>query len=365
MESILKSVYRIRKPIFGIFIILVLASIIFIILLNFLIPSDSTKTGFWVTISGEVKTELDESSHYPDYVWAYYPYHNLRQLAKQGKTIDLANILWEDNKGTFSMTFWLPIEMNITLTPDATGCNHTYLHVSPIDNIKHVDLIFDNEKCYDEISIPGEKDEILEKAKGILGNAFRDSMSSNFSSDEIELINEDVNLGSAERSESNYENGYNESFIHAYNAYWLGYRAYYRIELFKLKKCLGKSLPLLEKKGSCIVFPNQEEIDLLDANNSYKGFENSWVLEEEIHDIDSIDEAKRNIISINEDRSRIDIKTRDCELAFKVIEKSYDNQRAICKIRNIAFILLKWTEALALICIGILIAHPFEKWLKK
>ncbi len=361
----MKRIHKLRGIVGYILLFLIVIIIISFVLLKLVFPYDSVKDGFLVTINGEVNAKINNTNHYPTYVYAYYPYHNLKQLAREGKTVSLANIEWQNNKGYYSMTFWLPIEMNLILTADATGCNNNSVYVSPKGNIKQVNLIFDGKKCNEEFNIPQTEEEVIERARENLDRIFTESTNPVFKPNETQSIKEDVKLGSKEIEEVNSENDENKSLTHAYNSYWLVWRAYYKMDLYKLGVCVEKALPYLNTNESCIVLPYEAKIDLLDANRSYESFKSSWILKKRAEDINSVDKAKNTILLIKNEQSRVNSIWRDCDTSLEIVEKSYKNQESTCNLRNQTLLVLKWSEALALICVGFIIFYPIRRWIIK
>ena len=352
----------------GIFKYVLLALIIVIILLlislKLLIPDDPTNKGFYVTINGEITTTESNINHYPKYVYAYYPYYNIDNFAGQGDSVDLGEIIWSGNKGQYSMTFWLPIEMNLILTADATGCFYERIYVSPNDNIKEINLQYSSERCFEEFKVPEPLETLLERSRDSLDRIFTESTNDIFSINETQSIKDDVKLGSKEIEEMNYESDENKSMIHAYNSYWIVWRAYYKMGVFKLGNCVEKALPLIEN-SSCMVLPFEAKMKVLDSNRSYESFKKSWIMDEEVHEIKSVEEAKRNIQRIYNERNRVNDILRECEQSSEIIENSHNNQKTKCDLRNQTPLLLKWSEALALVCLGFIIFYPIRRWIEK
>ena len=123
------DIQSLRKFALYVVILLLVVAVALFFLLKFLVPHDPVKEGFMVTINGKVNTNLSDVVEYQNYVYVYYPYYNIEQLAR-GEKITLASIDWNNIIGEYSATFWLPIEMKVIVTADATGCNHETIYVS-------------------------------------------------------------------------------------------------------------------------------------------------------------------------------------------------------------------------------------------
>ncbi|MBI2102777.1 hypothetical protein HYT55_02980 [Candidatus Woesearchaeota archaeon] len=360
----MKNKRPVKKIITYSLIIFLVIIILLFILLNFFIPNDSVKEGFWFTVNGKITTDVNDSSNYPEYVSAYYPYYNLRQLSR-ANTIELAKIDWENNIGSYSLTAWIPIEMNIILTVKSDGCNHETIYISKDDNLRDINLLYDEKLCHDTLNIPEKREELIDKARGLLDRTFTEISELQIPKTEAEKIRADNNRGREELEESGNVKEINQSLIHAYNAFWLGWRVDYELEIWKLQQCVEESSKLLVNNELCIILPYEAKIDLLDSARVYNGTENSWILREEVHDVNTIEEAKNNVQSIYQERSKIREEVQECNNALDIARKSSENQYGICKTRDSISSLLKWAEALALICLGILISYPIREWIEK
>lgn len=364
MKSKKEKIDSIRGIFKYVLLVLIIVIILLSISLKFLIPCDLTNKGFYVTINGEVTTTESNINHYPKYVYAYYSYHNLNNFAGQGDSAGIGDIIWSGNKGHYSMTFWLPIEMNLIMTADATGCFHERIYVSPDDNIKEINLQYSSERCFEEFKIPEPLEALLKQSRDSLDRLFTASADDIFSINETQSIKDDVKLGSKEIEEMNDESDENKSMIHAYNSYWIVWRAYYKMDIFKLGKCVEKALPLIEN-SSCVVLPFEAKMKILDSNRSYEYFKNIWIMDENVDEIKSVEEAKGNIQRIYNERHRVNDFLRECEGSLEIIENSYNNQKTKCDLRNQTILLLKWSEALALVCFGFVIFYSIRRWIEK
>lgn len=359
------GIKEIRKNVFIGLLILIGISLIFFIFLRLFMPCDCVKEGFPVTITGVVKTNLEDTSSYSNHVYAYFPYPNLRQLTK-AETIEYTEINWGGKEGKFSITFRLPIEMDVILTAKATGCNHTILHVSPEQNIQQVTLHLEEGECYDRLNLPDTKDKVKDVAIRILDTADEQHSDSSFDKTEISLIKEDIDEGRRMVTRVNDEPSENESLLTAYVAYWLGWRAHYKIKLYTLKNCVDESLSFTSKNDSCVILPYQQKIILMDANRLYKDFSRSGVLSDKmIYNAESLEDAKTYVQNIHGRLNHLSDVVEDCENALEVIKNSYENQKDICDLRKVSLFIFKFTEALTLVCIGFLLAFIVRAWYEK
>ena len=357
------KINSVRRSLFYFLLALLVVSVISFLFLKVVQPKDTTNDGFFVTLHGAVDAELDNSDHYPNYVYVYYPYYNIQQLTR-GKTIMLSFIEWEENRGSYSATFWVPIEMEVIVTADSTGCNHNKTYISKEDHIKEVNLLVDESKCYEELNIPNTKDEVTKKARGLLDRMFLNMAKADIDESQRETIRNDLELGWEEINEVDYESDENKSLLHAYNAYWLGFRADYRLQLSELKECIENALPLIHN-NSCVAIPYTTKTEIIDANRTYISYNQSWILRENVHNVNTIEASKSNIQTIYNERIRLGMKVGECKNALEITKKSYNNQENICELRKIAFTTLRWSQALALIAFGFIVYYPIRKWIEK
>lgn len=349
--------------VFHILIICVIIGTASYVLLQFLAPYDPVKDGFLVTINGQVNAKTNDTKSYPTYVTAYYPFGNLDHLASSGNSIDLANINWDGNIGNFSMTFWLPIEMNLVLTAASTGCNHERVYVSKKENVKQVELAFDERTCYKSVELANTEEQLVDVSESLLVEIFNEYKKPIYTPDESDSMREDEEQGGKQLEQRTRENDGNKSLMYAYNAYWLAWRGHYKMYLFKLGKCVDKSMPFLTENESCINIPYESKKELLDANHSYGSLSNSWVLSEDVTRIKTVQEASTNAKIIFDQYRAVEDLWENCENSFKIINESYNNQKPVCDARKNAIRLFGWAETLALICLGFLVSYPIKKWL--
>jgi hypothetical protein len=344
---------------------LVILIILFTISLKFLIPSDSTKDGFYVTLNGIVKDTSLNSSHLPDYVRVYYPFYFMKNVGEQGKQMDISLIKWTDKGGKFSMSFWVPIPMEVIVTADPEGCNNQLVYVSPIDNVKDIELNFDGSNCKEDYELPETQEELVKKAKEGFDRLFTESANEILSKNETKSIIEDRQKGGEEIEETHNELNENNSLLHAYNAYWILLRGYYKTDLAELRNCVEQALPYITQNQSCVILPHSEKIDILDANLTYYSGLNSWILRERPEEIESIEEAKQTYYNIKTERSRIRAAYYDCISALPVIKESFSEQNPVCEMRKYNLVFIKWSEALALVCLGFVIFYPIRRWIER
>lgn len=365
MKSKEEKINSIRKIFKYILMVLVIAIILLVISLKFLVPNDSTKEGFYVTINGVVKASNPSTISLPDYVRVYYPFYYMRNLGEQGKQIDIASIDWTGNQGEFTLSFWIPIQMEVIVTADPEGCNHLPIEISAEDNIKNVELKFDGSNCKENYTLPNTQEELVKKAKEGFDRLFTESSSEFLSKDETKSMNEDRKKGGEEIEEIHSETTDNASLLHAYNAYWLLWRGYYKSDLAELRDCVEEAIPYIIPNQTCIILPYLEKQEILDSNRTYASGNTSWILRERPEEIKSIEEAKQTYYSIRNERSRIRAAFNDCRSALPVIKKSFSEQESICKIRETSVKWLKWFEALAFVCLGFIIFYPLRRWIEK
>ena len=186
----------------------------------------------------------------------------------------------------------------------------------------------------------------------------------NISKYQEELIKNDLTFGEGEIIDFNYESNESKAILHAYNAYWLGWRADYLLQLSELQNCVKEALPLIQDDG-CIIIPYNIKTKIIDANNTYNSFNNSWILREKVYEIETIDESKNNIQSIYNEKNKLKRGAGECKNYLDIVKESYKNQENTCEMRKTVFTILTLSQILALIALGLIIYLPIRKWIEK
>ncbi len=349
--------------------LLIFSIVIFVvssISLKFLIPADDTKIGFQVTIKGTVTTEVDEDS-LPQYVWAYKDYTYFDRLYKEGKVIKLTNIQWDLKKGTYSITFWLPIEQRVIITTYPQGCNHQFIDVSPNSNVHTIDLTHDQNRCSSvPVNIPNSITELEKRVKDGLKGDFSKSTDSSFTSNQTKKIQDDIDLAEEELEEYDYLDQSNSSLIHLYRAFWLDWRASYRLAIYETESCMENLLSIFDGNETCEVYPFETIEGIGSINKSLEIYgESGWIFGDNAYRNDNIEQIKFGIYSISQNRNTMREALRDCEEYTGIILKSQKNQEPICNMRKNSLIVINWAQALAFICLGFLIYSSIRRWIEK
>lgn len=356
----------IRTVIIYIFIILIVVTILGFISLKVLIPHDPVKQGFDVTIKGAVETNVSEDA-LPLYVWVYKEYTYTDRIYAEGTLVDLQMIRWDTkNKGTYSLTFHLPIAQRLVITTLAYGCNNRVVDVSPDNAVVELNLTHDQRTCSSRSYAVPDVPSILEKqVRNGLTRDFADSTNNNYNSNQTQRIQSDVDEAENELEDYDATDLTNQSLVHLYRAAWLDWRATYRVSIYETQACLEKAMPYLTENSSCEIYPYEAVEGLTDINDSFSEFdESNWLFRDGYRE-HNISELEDGIYTLRSNRERQMEFQRECEKYAQIIEASHDYQEPICEARNAAKTTTNWSSALALICLGFLLYAPLRGWIEK
>lgn len=124
----------------------------------------------------------------------------------------------------------------------------------------------------------------------------------------------------------------------------------------------------LTPKGENSLFKQMEEnkMELKNINKKNLAEAKKKVEEERMNaEIEYAMNEYREIVNNIDRINRVNDLLRECEESEEVLMKSYNNQKTKCNIREQTIVLLKWSEALALICLGFVIFYPVRRWIER
>lgn len=330
-------------------------------------PNPQLTEGFYVTIKGEIITSDDDFDMVtrPNYVVVYHSYSNLDQLCL-ADSIELAKITWnnESDKGEYTITFWLPIEQEIVITPNCNGCLHERVYVSKNDNIKNINLKWDTSVCRKDVDVFDNADSAYERAIQLLNDVDSELSRRNFNESVKENIKYDIQRGRDEIREMSYSPDENESLNHASLGILFAQNAFYKINTYDLGNCLKDIEKVIEShKDTCYSLPYDGAIDYDTSNSSYFSHLDS------LNYLDGITsrhlelkETQSYIGGIYNNRHHLNSAAWKCTDSLKLISSSLEYQESYCKRKIITLDILNGIAIAIALITGIIIGKMGTRW---
>ncbi len=346
---------------FGLFAVLLLAiaAAVLYFRLTALVPEDHVKTGFMVTINGVVTPRTSEPGPYPQFV---YVFRSVYSSLSNSEQIDYGPIIWNDQIGNFSLTFWFPIESTLVLTADISGCDNRTIYVTPNKNVHLVELTFDSNKCLPTFNIQKDKKELIREVRSSLSGTQTNIKELDIGN-ETTLLSEDIEKAYEQIRDAENEVNETKSYFLAMRANYLGWRALYRQDLAVLGSCLRKTGKYLSSNESCIVLPYREEQILLAVNKTHLSYQSQYFLKEDFHSVESVDEAEQRIRTIYQEKDEVSKLVSKCQNSLPIVEGSYDNQVKVCSMRENSLKFLNSVMFLLAFTLGVIICGVYRWWI--
>ena len=334
-----------KKYLIGIGVFVLAILIITSVLLLLLQPKTSVEQGFWTTISGSVSHQ--DSDFTTNYVYVYHDYvlydENTR-LSQNAKEIAITNI---ENDNIFSITFWLPVDSQVTVTADDTGCIHKLIYISKENPILNLDLDTSSERCSNQFTLSNTLDQrykniqartnsLSESRLGILDNF-------------TEYIKTDLKEAFSELSDYSYEKNEYEQNETLLRAQFYLERAEAYSELARVKLCSQEGLGYIHN-DSCTLYPYSEKNDLISANNTVDNIK--FLLEHQKLRYGNASLILKDVAYINTIKQQIRDKVRVCYNSLNVVKKSYEDQEQTCRYRSNIFQFFNLSKISFFILIG-------------
>lgn len=316
----------------------------------------------WATIHGTISVPEDEidKEFKPSSVFIKLPTYNPRFICR-GHTVDLANITWiNKTSGLYSLTFNLPIPMDVYVTTDCTGCNNELVSINHGDN-KRIDLRWDSRKCMESIEFNDNPLDITQSADRFLDGISVALDNRDFSSDEREMAKDSIQRGREFIASSKRETNFTTSLLYAYYSQWYAWNAQLRIDAFDLKHCASDIQEILNNRNNSLCYvPDYDSYQDFKNANSTDITRYFYEHAENFEDLESINVA---INVLYNDRSNVNQKVADCNQAKLAMERTFEFQEQFCKIKESGVMFFKYFPlilwSIILVGIGILIG----KWL--
>jgi hypothetical protein len=343
--------------------VLLIAIITSIELYLFLIFSKQPSSGRWITIKGQIipSENVSKGDVKPLYIEAFYP--NYDYICRDNR-INIAeeNITWKnETNGFYSVSFWIPITMDVVLTTRCDSCNHKTVSINESTDSFEADLLWDKKICSDEFYMPNDYKEEISHSREIFNAMDTLQTTKPFNVSEKDSIKADIRDGRDSISDSERTTG-NESILNAHYAYWYAWRAEYKMSLYDLKYCVDDIKNLLNSyNASSCYAPNYEAYTtFLSSNYSYESWKNDYTLTKRPNGESDLEKMKNDIISVHNTYSLISQENYECQNAFMVLNKSFDFQSNYCKVRDASIYLFNAIWLIVAFAIGIILGQRWK-----
>jgi len=348
----------IKKYLIGMGIFFLFVLIISSFLLILLQPKTSVEQGFWTTISGSVSHK--DSEFTTKYVYVYQDhiiYDENTRIPHNAKMIDATNI--EDDL-TYSITFWLPVNSQVMITPDDTGCLHKIIQISKENNSLNLDLETSSNRCYDPFTLSQDLNNRYKNIQARVNSLSKTRLDpvDNFT----EFIKEDLDKVFSELSEYSYQDNKGEQNETLLRALFYLERADAYSKLAKVKLCSQEGIIYLQN-DSCTLYPYIEKNDLILINNSII-ITKSNLENKKLHYGDS-NTILEDVEYINNERKHIEDKVGICDNSLNIIKKSKEDQKQTCNYRNNIFQFFNLSKIAFFVIIGMGLGIFFVLLIKK
>lgn len=331
-------------------------------------PVPLSPEGYWVTIHGRVLPPsdgtLDDTLNKPDYLYVYYPYYNPRYVCRSN-VIQLANITWfNETEGTYSVTFRLPVDMDVILTTDCTACNPKNVSITKENNNLGVDVLWGTEKCYETEGISTDPNFLISQNRERANNIEKELTNKKFNDSEKESIRSDIEEARDQigESEPKIKTDINGSIMHALYSEFFIWKALYKKELFDLKYCIYEVHSLLEQNAEEAYYLDYFSIlDYNDSKRIYFSSSNSNVLRRDSRESEEIEEIKLDILWVKSNQNWLIDVNRKCKESSYKLKKTLEYQKPYIEYRKNMCNLVNWVIIIFILFLGILIGNWSSK----
>jgi len=311
--------------------------IIIAVLLFLLFTANTPNFNYYrtVTLSGNI-TRSENMSEIPSSVLVYAPPSDLANLCGN-RLIAYGPIQWTDNiSGKYSISFTIPVDMDIVLTTSCSSCEHELMHINNGSILQYLLVI--NNTCGFDVGIPETKEKILERTRSFFDGMEANLVDKDFNVSEMADIKESIREGRENIAESGWStSNANESLLKSLYAYWFAWNAQTKVELFDLKNCIYSTNEVLQSHSDDCYIPDYTSFsDYVSANVSYNNFANSnFIFNRYIYSINDSDKMRSEIGYTYNTYYGIMGQLSSCQEAFNTINKTMSFQEPYCNRRSL------------------------------
>ncbi|MFH0876591.1 MAG: hypothetical protein V1859_11755 [archaeon] len=293
-------------------------------------------TSFWIKISGNISSQYDKSlSARPSYVRIYYFPNNLNNLCSAKSAIDHpAYISWNNKTGVgeYTISFKVPIDMQVTITTDCNSCNHNLIELNSENREYHVDLEYGDLDCADDIEDYVNASKAFNRAITLLSHLNQEILRQKVTNtSEILQASDDLSEGFENVEDLGYSTNETEILRKSYLAIYFGWRAAFLLDKHELKMCVDDFHAFQEKTSYCYDTPIERLKVVHDVNNTYSTYpitNNHHIYEDNIEKIKNLIIRERN----NRDAQRDAY--WDCARALSDSEQEFGLIKSKCEVKE-------------------------------
>lgn len=362
IKGIRVSLYLSKKLLLAVLLICITFSITSILAVYLAVDSYFEKTpesGFWVKVSGEILPSEEVKgttvNYRPKLLYIYSPYYLPDHLCYGSNTIKKTRINWtDDERGTYSTSFRVPVEMNVVLT---TECSSRYYEEIALLKEKNeiqqdVEWGIKKEKTGD-LELQSNPDDAIDQAKIWLDSFEARLREKEASPEMIQDIKQDIISGGKQIPEARRQEDSNKSLLYTYYADWFAWRAFYKIYLLDLKDCIEQDEILSIYNDSCYV-PDYDSYEYFkSSNDTYASWSNRYFLRN-TPDLNDAEDMKSEVRSVHRDVSELNSRVRECKDSLTRLNKTFEHQKSFCEKRETLFSIFSAALIVLAIEIGIL-----------
>jgi hypothetical protein len=337
-------------------IIVLVIVLLFAAYVFFPIPDHQLSKENFVKISGRVEfAGMGSSTTKPSTVEVYYPYSNQNRIC-QGDLLGTSKINWiNETEGTYELPIRLPIDMNVIITTNCSGCQHINELIVLNEKEKKVNLKWDSQQCDTETEVPEDLTKLLDNAR-----------SRNLRTEELYYENTltkeqktEIMASLQESTEFITKAERENSLSYAYAGFGFSIYAYRNSHLFDLNNCVKEIEILIENyNNSCYQIPYEEYRKFQDVKNRCENQTKEYYNLDVFYK-DDLEKTKSEAHKLADNLGyTLDAKSA-CNRPLELIKKSIEFQKPYCDGRNI----INYALYFAFLVLGIVIGASICRWI--
>ena len=338
-------------------LIVIAAIVLFVAYVFSPLPDHQLSKENFVKISGKVEfSSIGPLATQPQTVTIYSPYSNPNWVCR-GDALGAVKINWlNETEGTYELPVRLPIDMDIIVTTNCSGCQHAYEYVTLNEKEKVVDLEWDGQQCQANIKVPENMTTLLDRARNykLMTDELRyDSTLTKEQSTELsDLLNTSARfIADAERE---------DSLSAAYGALGYSFYAWRNLHFFDLNNCVKEIESLIEDHNtSCYQLPYNGYKKFQDVKNRYEDLAGQYFNKGLFYE-DDLNKTKPYVVWLANNLEYTLDAERSCDEPLNLIRESIELQEPYCENREN----INYGIYFTLLVLGVTIGASFFRWLR-
>lgn len=322
----------------------------------------------WATIHGNItltKDYLSSGYNIPTTIFLYIPY-NSKYLCQSQILNYIANLDWTNNytdrsagsvSTQYSVSFQLPIPMEIYVTPDCNGCDNQLVNISSGGLNKEVNILWSNKRCQENpYTIGNNQTDIANNAISYLDTLRADinSASSGLSQNQRDNVTiGELGPGYSDISNIHYATSGNESLLDSYYALWHSWRGFLLENKLQLINCVNQTQLMLNSHNDTLCYSLESSLNqTFNLDTQAAGI--NYYQEDNEHNYNS-DTIKSNINQTYSLHNYLQNFVYQCEYNSGLISQSLDFQSKTCDSKEVAITFFQYFPPLiySIIILGI------------